>query len=67
MDGFAAFAALRKTRPEVRVVLCSGFSEPERAQALITTGARGVLPKPFSYAQFQDTIERAMGDQAAPS
>jgi PAS domain S-box-containing protein len=67
MDGFAAFAALRKTRPEVRVVLCSGFSEPERAQALITTGARGVLPKPFSYAQFQDAIERAMGDQAAPS
>jgi|GEM_PF-2987262 len=67
MDGVATFAALRKLRPEIRVVLCSGFSDPERTQRMVVSGARGFLPKPFSYAQFLEAIEKAIGDTSSPS
>ncbi len=38
---------LRKTRPEIKVVICTGSNEPELIDQLMKEGAVGVLYKPF--------------------
>jgi PAS domain S-box-containing protein len=66
LDGVAAFAALRDIRPDVKIILCSGFNDPEATQRLIVEGANGFLQKPFVYNQLQDALSRAVGTPKAP-
>jgi PAS domain S-box-containing protein len=60
LDGMGAFAALREIKPEIRIILCSGFSDPLATQRLLTGGASGFLQKPFVYRQLQDALVRAV-------
>ncbi len=48
MDGSAAFEALRKADPDVKVLISSGHSEEGRVESLLGRGARGFLRKPFT-------------------
>jgi PAS domain S-box-containing protein len=57
MGGPAAFAALQRIDPRVRVLLLSGHSIDGEAQALIDKGARGFLEKPFEAAILLETVE----------
>jgi CheY-like chemotaxis protein len=48
MDGDAVFDELRTLNPEVDVVLSSGFAEQNKINAMLDTGLRGFIPKPYS-------------------
>jgi CheY-like chemotaxis protein len=48
MDGSEVFDELRKLRPDVAVMLSSGFAEQEKVRAMLTQGLRGFLPKPYT-------------------
>ena len=54
MNGAEALRELRRIRPDVRVVLMSGFSEQLAVQALGDRGPDGFLQKPF----FPETLTR---------
>jgi signal transduction histidine kinase/CheY-like chemotaxis protein len=56
MTGAATFGALRELDPEVPVLLMSGHTTNEEAQALIDSGARGFVVKPYSA----DELARAL-------
>jgi CheY-like chemotaxis protein len=56
MSGKAAYHALRAIDPAVCVLLMSGHSSNEEAQALIDCGARGFVSKPYS----PETLARAL-------
>ncbi len=56
MTGTATYSALRELDPEVAVVLMSGHTTNEEAQALIDRGARGFVAKPYSA----DDLARAL-------
>jgi CheY-like chemotaxis protein len=47
MDGEETFARLREIRPDVRVVLCTGFIQHERLAILKSAGLTGFLRKPI--------------------
>ena len=47
MSGEEAFEQLRKIRPDVRVVLVSGYSESSSREAFAGKGLAGFLHKPF--------------------
>ncbi len=49
MDGSEIFNALYELDPQVKVLLCSGYSKNEEVKRLLAKGARGFLPKPFDY------------------
>jgi CheY-like chemotaxis protein len=48
MDGEETFSRLRDIRPDVPVVLCTGFIQQDRLTRLMTAGLAGFLRKPIS-------------------
>ncbi|MFW5752425.1 MAG: PAS domain-containing hybrid sensor histidine kinase/response regulator [Planctomycetota bacterium] len=48
LDGPACFKALRDLRPELPVILISGYSLDDQTQALLDAGARDFLQKPVA-------------------
>lgn len=48
MDGPATFPLLKNERPEMKVLLFSGYELDSTAQALLDAGARGFLKKPVT-------------------
>jgi PAS domain S-box-containing protein len=47
LDGYETFFELKKQNPEVRVLLCSGYSKDKKVEELIESGALGFVLKPF--------------------
>ncbi len=60
MNGRDCFFELRKIRPDLRVVLCSGFSMQEEVEEMIKNGLCGVLQKPFRKDELADMVYRAL-------
>ncbi len=48
MDGSEVFDELRKIKPDVTVMLSSGFAEQSKVRAMLAKGLRGFLPKPYT-------------------
>jgi PAS domain S-box-containing protein len=57
MDGREALRELRRLRPDVRVVICSGYDR-ERLDRLLPdpTGRLGFIQKPFQIAEFSEKL-----------
>ncbi len=62
MDGKQAFAELRRIRPQVRVVLMSGFNEEEASSGLAGKRLAGFLQKPFEFDSLVVVLSRATGE-----
>ncbi len=60
MDGTKVFRALRFLRPEIKVLLVSGHSQPGAVEALLEEGALRLLRKPFSLAQLSSAVASAL-------
>ena len=53
MDGAETIRRLRKINADCRIVITTGFSDPETMSALARTGANSVLRKPYSFADLR--------------
>ncbi|HET7541811.1 MAG TPA: ATP-binding protein [Polyangiaceae bacterium] len=62
MDGTATFHALRKLRPDVKVLIASGYSLARDTQALLETGAAGFVQKPYRKAVLAAELTKLIGD-----
>lgn len=60
MDGAAALDALRQFDPEVRVILCSGYSEHEIERRFAGKGVAAVLHKPFLLDDLRGALAAAL-------
>ena len=52
MSGKEAFPLLKEARPEMKVILLSGFDSGDAAQELLHAGADAFLAKPFPMTNF---------------
>jgi PAS domain S-box-containing protein len=59
-DGDAVFRELRRLRPDVRVILMSGYNEQGLAGSAIGPELAGFLQKPFHAAELLATVRRAL-------
>jgi CheY-like chemotaxis protein len=59
MDGVEVFKELRLIRPDINVLLASGYSELEMAERFKGLGLRGFIQKPYNLEQLADEIRRA--------
>ncbi|KAJ4461612.1 putative PAS domain S-box protein [Paratrimastix pyriformis] len=59
MSGQATFAELRRLRPAVPVLICSGFSDGE-VEDLVAAGAH-FLAKPYTMAQLKEHLTALLG------
>jgi PAS domain S-box-containing protein len=60
MGGGDCFRELRRIRPDIRVLIASGFSFGSEPQTLIDEGAVGFLQKPFRRKELFDAVISAM-------
>ncbi|KAB0670302.1 response regulator [Oryzomonas sagensis] len=60
MDGIAVFRELRRIRPDVRVILASGYSEREVAESFGAVGVDGFVQKPFNLESLAAAVRRVV-------
>jgi len=60
MDGIALFRALRIIRPDLPVLLASGYSEEEVAERFKGLGLNGFIQKPFNLKRLGDEVRRVL-------
>jgi len=58
MDGEEAFGEMRRLRPGVRVILCSGYNEQEVVQRIAGKSPAGFLHKPYVFAEMASLLQR---------
>jgi len=56
MNGVDSYFAIKKMKPEARIVMMTGFKEPILERA-ISAGAEGPLHKPFSVEDMLKLVE----------
>ncbi|MGE0041851.1 MAG: ATP-binding protein [Vicinamibacterales bacterium] len=58
MGGRDAFVEFHAIDAAVPVLVCSGFGDNAEAQGLISLGARGLLPKPYTLSELASALAR---------
>lgn len=57
MDGEDCFRELRKLRPDVRVIMSSGYNELEVTQKFVGTRLAGFIQKPYRLSVLKEAIQ----------
>jgi CheY-like chemotaxis protein len=61
IDGGQVLTGVRKTKPSVKVVVCSGFLDEAERERLTNLGADAFLAKPYRSADLLRTLREAPG------
>jgi len=62
MDGEACFREIRRIKPDVKIVLSSGYSKSEVTDRFIGKGLTGFVQKPYWPEAFEEVIQNAFPD-----
>ncbi len=62
LGGVELFAKLQEIRPDIRVLLSSGYSINEQAAKILARGCRGFIQKPFSLHEFSQKVRKIMDE-----
>jgi CheY-like chemotaxis protein len=60
MDGEQCFRELRLLKPDVKVIMSSGFSEHEVVQKFLGKGLAGFVQKPYKMSTFRNVISSSL-------
>lgn len=60
IDGVSTFKKLRTVRPDIKVILASGFSQQEVAERFSGLGLNGFLPKPYVMKDLATELVRVL-------
>lgn len=65
MSGADIYPLLMEARPDLKVIVCSGYSIDGPAQRILDAGARGFIQKPFSFNTLSKKLKEVLeGDVA---
>ncbi|MFH0995394.1 MAG: response regulator [Pseudomonadota bacterium] len=56
MGGGEIYDALRKVKPDVKVLLCSGYSQAGQASEILQRGCTGFIQKPFNASELSEKL-----------
>jgi PAS domain S-box-containing protein len=60
MDGKAVYSMITENRPDVKVILCSGYSCDGPAQEILDVGAHAFIQKPFSMRILAEKVREVL-------
>lgn len=66
MGGEEIYRELRSIRDKVKVLLCTGFTQKNVVERLISQGCLGYIQKPFDIGTLETNIQRALKSDSAP-
>lgn len=58
MDGLATFSKMRAVKPDIQVILASGFSEQDATSRFSGQGLSGFIQKPYSMEDLYEEIKK---------
>ena len=67
MNGEDAYRRLRLIRPDVKVILSSGYNDIQARSTFSGKDLAGFLKKPFTAAQLGEVIKQALGEHSGTS
>ncbi len=62
MGGAQAFPLLKEARPDLKVLICSGYELDRAAQELLDAGASAFVQKPFRMADLGPAVRESFSD-----
>ncbi|MEJ2031449.1 MAG: response regulator [Deltaproteobacteria bacterium] len=65
MDGMEVLARVKRSNPETRVIIITGYAEQETAKAAFNQGVFDFIAKPFRLDDLKRVIERALSAESA--
>ncbi|MBN2080636.1 PAS domain S-box protein [bacterium] len=65
MDGISAFREMKRIRPDIQVILCSGYNEQEATQHFLGEGLADFIQKPYQFAEFKQKIMQVLRNEPA--
>jgi len=60
MDGGRVYPLIMEARPDLKVIVCSGYNIHGPAQAILDAGAEGFIQKPFHIATFAEKLKEVL-------
>ena len=60
MDGIETLRQLLGFRPSLKVIMCSGVTDPRKASTALLLGARDYVAKPFRHLYLSAALERCL-------
>jgi len=57
MHGISAFREMKRLRPDIPVILCSGYDEREATEHFTNEGLAGFLQKPYTLEDLKNKVE----------
>jgi CheY-like chemotaxis protein len=63
MHGMKIYPLLMEAGPNLKVLVCSGYSIDGPAKDILDAGAQGFLQKPFSLAALSEKLKEVLEDQ----
>jgi CheY-like chemotaxis protein len=63
MSGGELYARLKKIKPDLKALLCSGYSLNENIQAILDQGCQGFLQKPFDVDELSAMLAKVLADK----
>jgi len=61
MDGDKLYPLLKEARPDLKVIVCSGYAIDGPAQEILDAGAQGFIQKPFAYGVLSAKLKEVLG------
>lgn len=65
MGGAEAYPLLKQARPEMKVIICTGFEQKLVTDSMLDAGAQAFLLKPFRPSTLAQEIRKAIDEDAA--
>jgi DNA-binding NtrC family response regulator len=62
MDGMEVLTRVRQLNPATRVIIITGYAQPETAEEAFKLGVFDFIPKPFRLEQLKGSILKALDD-----
>jgi PAS domain S-box-containing protein len=62
MSGGECFSQLRRIRPDIRVILCTGYDRNHAVQDLLNQGVAGFIQKPYELNELAQACSMVMKD-----
>lgn len=66
MDGLTAMRAIREIKPDVKVLLATGFNEEELSKRILCDPPSGFIRKPYSMAIIKSELQKLMPNKTQP-
>jgi CheY-like chemotaxis protein len=60
MGGDAIYLSLKEARPEIKVIICSGYGVEGLGQDILNAGAHGYIQKPFSLNGISEKLKQVL-------